>query len=85
MLHCVFVAAHWPSLVKASRGYSSSRATHGGGSCFEEPTLGMQAQHLWFMALVALLHVESSQIRDQTHVPCIGGWIPIHCTTREIQ
>ena len=23
-------------------------------------------------------------IRDQTHVPCIGRWIPTHSTTREV-
>ena len=34
--------------------------------------------------LVAPPHVESSQTRDQTHVPCIGRWIPIHCTTRKV-
>ena len=35
-------------------------------------------------ALVALWHVESSQIRDQTRVPCTGRWIFIHCATREV-
>ena len=35
-------------------------------------------------ALVALQHVESSWTRDETHVPCIGSWILIHCMTREI-
>ena len=25
-----------------------------------------------------------SLIRDQTHVPCIGRWILIHCTIREV-
>ena len=29
-------------------------------------------------------HVESSQTRDRTRVPCIGRQIPIHCTTREV-
>ena len=28
-------------------------------------------------------HVESSQTRDRTLVPCIGRWILSHCTTRE--
>ena len=40
------------------------------------------AQELWHMGLVALKHVESSQNRDPTHVPCIGRQILIHCTTR---
>ena len=30
------------------------------------------------MGFVALQHVGSSQIRDQTHVSCIGRWIPYH-------
>ena len=36
------------------------------------------------MALVSPWHVESSQMRDQTHVPCIGRQILIHCATREV-
>ena len=36
------------------------------------------------MGLVALWHVESSQTRDWTRVPCIDRQIPIHCTTREV-
>ena len=36
------------------------------------------------MGLVALQHVGSSQTRDRTCVLCIGGWILIHCTTREV-
>ena len=42
------------------------------------------AQLLWLMALVAPRHVESSQTRNWTHVPCIGRQIPIHCATREV-
>ena len=34
--------------------------------------------------LVALWHVESSQARDETHVPCIGRWTLNHWTTREV-
>ena len=45
---------------------------------------GAQAQELWCMGLVALQHVESSQIRDWTHVPSIGRWILYHWTTREV-
>ena len=36
------------------------------------------------MGLVAPRHEKSSQIRDQTHVPCTGRWIPNHWTTREV-
>ena len=34
-------------------------------------------------AKYALLHVGSSQIRDGTHVPCVGRWILNHWTTQE--
>ena len=44
-----------------------------------------EVQKLWCMGLVAPWHVESSQTRDWTCVPCIGRWILIHCTTREVQ
>ena len=35
--------------------------------------------------LVASQHVESSWARDQTSVPCIGGWILIHSATWEVR
>ena len=48
-------------------------------------------QELWHMGSivvvqgsVALWHVESSQSRDWTSVPCIGRKILIHCTTMEV-
>ena len=36
------------------------------------------------MGFVAPRHVGFSRTRDQTHVPCIGGLILNHCTTREV-
>ena len=33
-----------------------------------------------YVSLVAQRHVESSQTRDQTPVPCVGKWVLIHCT-----
>ena len=42
------------------------------------------AQKLGHMGFVALQHVKSSCTRDQIHGPCIGRWILIHCTTREV-
>ena len=36
------------------------------------------------MDFVALRHVESSWISDQTCVPCISRWILTLCTTREV-
>ena len=42
------------------------------------PGFRAQAQYLWHSGLVALKHVESSQIRDRTHVSCISRWILYH-------
>ena len=39
---------------------------------------------MWWMGLVAPRHVGSSQIRDQTCVPCIGSQILNHWTTRKV-
>ena len=41
-------------------------------------------QQLWPTGLAALWHVESSRIRDQTHVPCIGRWVPNHWAMRKV-
>ena len=38
---------------------------------------------MWFQGLVAPRHVESSQSRDQTGVPCIARWILNPWATRE--
>ena len=45
---------------------------------------GMGAQWLWHKGLTALQHVGSSQIKGQTHVPCMGRQILNHWTTREV-
>ena len=39
---------------------------------------------MWCMGIAAPWHVESSQTRDQTQVPCVGRWILNHWTTREV-
>ena len=39
---------------------------------------------LGHVVLAALRHVESSQTRDQTHIPCNGRWILIYCVTLEV-
>ena len=36
------------------------------------------------MGLVVMQLVGSAQTRDRTHVPCIGRWILIHCTNKEV-
>ena len=40
-------------------------------------------QQLYCTGLLALWHVESSQIRDRTHVSCIDRWILYHWATKE--
>ena len=43
-----------------------------------------ELQQLWHTGLVALWHVESSWIRGQACILCIGRWILTHCTTKEV-
>ena len=65
----VFIAAHGFSLVAAGEHYSSLQR------------VGFSLQWfllLWHIGLVAPGHVESSQARDRTHVPCIGRRILNH-------
>ena len=40
---------------------------------------------VWHTGPVALWHVQSSQTRCQTHVPCIDRWTPNLWTSREVQ
>ena len=37
------------------------------------------------MCLGTPWHVESSWTKNQTHAPCVGSQILIHCTTREVK
>ena len=46
---------------------------------------GTSLQQSRYTGLVAPLHAEASQTRDQTHVPCIGRQILNHWTTRNSQ
>ena len=49
-----------------------------------EHSLQSTASALWLTGLAALRQVGSSQTRDRTHVPCTGGQILNHWTTREV-
>ena len=91
----VFVEACGLSLVVASRGCSSLQSTgfslwwllllQGTGSrCWGFSSCGSWAQQLWLTGLGALRHVESSQTRFPTPVPCIGRQILKHWTSREV-
>ena len=91
----VFTATSGLSLVEASRVYSlatcSTPASHSGSlSCGRAQAVGFSSCSSWAlehrlncgrcMGSVAPRHVESSQTRDWTCVPCLGRQIPIHCT-----
>ena len=52
--------------------------------CLGFISCGLWAQELWHMGLVAPRHVESSQIRDRTHVPCIGRQVLTPHAIREV-
>ena len=54
-----------------------------GLSCCGAEAPDAQAQQLWLTGPVAPRHVESSQTRARTRVPCIGRQILNHCATRE--
>ena len=79
LLQCTGFSLWWlPPLQSTGSG--------GGGGLQQFWLISSRAQSLkfWHRGLTAPWHVKSSQIRDQTHAPCIGRWIPIHCTTREV-
>ena len=80
-MHWVFFAAHGLSLLEASEGYFLV-VLHRLLIVVAALTLGQQLQ---CTGLAAPPCVGSSQIRDQTHVPCVGRWTPKHWTTREVQ
>ena len=55
------------------------------GLLIAEAPLAAQHELQGAQASVVALHVESSWIRDQTCVPCIGRWVLHHWTTRVVQ
>ena len=73
-----FFWLHW--FVVVAHSLSLAVVSSGGFSC-----CGAHAQWLWLMGLVAPRHVESSQTRDKTCVPCIVRWILNHWATREVR
>ena len=72
----VFVAASTLCLVAAIGG---SR------SCCRAQALGVRAQYLWCMDLVALRHGRPSQTGDRTRVLCTGKQILYPSTSREVR
>ena len=97
----VFVAARRLSLVAVNGGYSSLWCTslslrwflllrntgsrHTGFSRVSAQALECGLSSCGARALAVPQHVESSQTRDRTHVPCVGRQILNYCTTREVQ
>ena len=59
---------------------------YGGGASLvaERGLWSSWARQLWYMSSVAPGHVESSQTRDQTCVPCTGRWVFNHWHTSEV-
>ena len=89
-LHC-FACAFLGGQVGAPP-HCHAQASHCGGfSCCDALAVGRagfmgaaaRTLSLWYTGSAAPRYVESSQSRDQTHVPCISRQILIHCTTRE--
>ena len=93
-LQCIYFWLQWVlvavcrlSPVVARGAYSSwqVQGSHCGRFSYcGARALGTQVQTPWCTGLVALRHLDSSQTRDRTCVPCISRWILIHCTTREV-
>ena len=64
---------------------SSAQAAHRGGFfCYRAQALEPVGSVVWCTGFIVPQHVESSQIRDQTRVLCIGWWVLIHWITREV-
>ena len=84
----VFVAAHGFSSSCNEQGLLSVRSAQaspcGGCSCSGAQALGCAASAVVYTGLVAPQHVESSQTKGWTHVPCIPRCFVYHGTTREV-
>ena len=83
-INLILAALHLCCGIWAFSSCGTQTSHCGGFSCGARDlhrTCGLQ--QLLYMDLVAPWHVESSWIRDQTPVPCIGRWILNHWTTRE--
>ena len=84
-VHVFFLAAL--SLCSYARAFSSCSewaSQCSGLSCSRTQALEQVALAAWCTGSSALWPVESSRIRDRTHVPGIGRWIRYHWTTREV-
>ena len=62
----------------AARGLWSGPHSRGSSRALE------RAPQSWHVGLVAPHHVEFSRTRDRIRVPCIGMWLLILCTIKEV-
>ena len=54
-------------------------------TCAQSFRLGLQSEDSVVVAQgLCRRRAESSWTRDKTHVPRVGRWILIHCTTKEV-
>ena len=85
-LCCVFAALPGLSPVAASGATlpCDLQASHWRFSCCGAWALNVWAKSLCCSGLAPLRHVGSSRTRNRTCVPCIGRWLPSHCSTREV-
>ena len=84
---CTFFFLAALSLCSYARAFSSCSewaSQCSGLSCSRTQALEQVALAAWCTGSSALWPVESSRIRDRTHVPGIGRWIRYHWTTREV-
>ena len=87
-LDCGVWASHWGGFSGETQALGRvvvARRLSSWGSGSVQFSSRMQVQQLWHLGSVALSYKESSWTRDWIHVPCIGRWILIPCTTKEVQ
>ena len=86
LFFCLFLVALGLHCCTQPFSSCNAQASHGGDFSYcEAQALATWFNNcMWLAGLVAPWHVESSGTRDWTCVPCIGRWIPIHCTTKEV-
>ena len=83
--HCCFAQA-FSSCRDRGLLCCGAQVSHCSGfSYWGAQALGAWAQYLWpTMGLVVPHHVESSQIRNQTRVPCISRQVLNHWASKEV-
>ena len=80
-----------PGLLIVVASLAGTQTLDAQASVFAARSIVVAARRLQSAGFMAVAHgirapwqVGSSPVRDRPHVPCVGRWIPIHCTTREV-